>query len=413
MHATKETLRLAAAHATELITRVSPADFPYHTLDHTLGVIDMVREIGKASDWSKRELITVSLAAWFHDTGVPQTPTNPQEASGQVARDFLIQHEVDPEQIELVVACIRATRLPQSPQDDLAKALCDADLAHLGKKDFFERTELLRQEQEIQQGYCITPTEWEERDIHLLRDHTYFTNYGRDELAPRQKKNLEQLLFNRERIKPYLRQLKQLTKENGRLVSKLDEERGKQNKGIETMFRTMSRNHIELSNIADNKANIMISINAIIISLMVSVVIRKFDEFPNLIIPTALLTLVCTITIIYAVLATRPTVTHGTFTMEDVQAGRTNLLFFGNFHNMTREAYQEGIHGLLENADLLYHHLTNDVYYLGLVLAHKYRLIRISYTVFMYGFALTVLAYVIAVSWQPFAQPIVAGRIQP
>lgn len=413
MHATKEILQLAATHATDLLNRLSPSDFPYHTLDHTLLVVDAVREIGKASELSKRELMTVTLAAWFHDTGITRSVTNHEEASGQIARDFLVQHGVDPEQVERVVACIRATHVPQAPQDELAKTLCDADLAHLGKKDFFGRTELLRQEREIELGHAISPTEWEDANVQLLREHTFFTDYAQEELAPRQKKNLEQLLFNRERIKPYMKQVRQLTKDNQRLTGKLDEERNKQNRGIETMFRTMSRSHIELSNIADNKANIMISINAIIVSLMVSVVIRKFDEFPNLIIPTALLTLVCTITIIFAVLATRPNITQGTFTPEDVQSGRTNLLFFGNFHNMTREAYQAGIDGLLENTPLVYHHLTNDVYYLGLVLARKYRLIRISYTVFMYGFVLTVLAYAIAVSWQPFGHPATAGAIRP
>ena len=106
----------------------------------------------------------------------------------------------------------------------------------------------------------------------------------------------------------------------------------KPTRGIETMFRITSKNHMELSAIADNKANIMISINSIILSVLVSVLIRKLEEYPHMTIPAVGLTLVCLTTIVFAVLATRPNVSKGKFKREDIINKETNLLFFGNFH---------------------------------------------------------------------------------
>lgn len=170
----------------------------------------------------------------------------------------------------------------------------------------------------------------------------------------------------------------------------------KPTRGIETMFRTTSKNHMELSAIADNKANIMISINSIILSVLVSVLIRKLEEYPHMTIPAVLLTLVCLTTIVFAVLATRPNVTSGKFKHEDIINKKANLLFFGNFHRMKLEDYKWGMTEMLKDADYLYGSMIKDIYFLGAVLGKKYRLLRFSYTIFMFGFVLSILGFIIA-----------------
>lgn len=167
-------------------------------------------------------------------------------------------------------------------------------------------------------------------------------------------------------------------------------------RGIETMFRTTSKNHMELSAIADNKANIMISINSIILSVMVSVLIRKLEEYPHLTIPSVLLTVVCLTTIVFAVLATRPNISKGKFERLDIVNKQTNLLFFGNFHRMSLKDYQWGMKEMLQDADYLYGSMIKDIYFLGVVLGKKYRLLRMSYTIFMFGFVLSILGFIIA-----------------
>ena len=167
-------------------------------------------------------------------------------------------------------------------------------------------------------------------------------------------------------------------------------------RGIETMFRTTSKNHMELSAIADNKANIMISINSIIISVLVSVLIRKLEEYPHMTVPAIVLILVCLTTIVFAVLATRPNVTSGMFKHEDIIDKKANLLFFGNFHRMKLDDYKWGMTEMLKDADYLYGSMIKDIYFLGAVLGKKYRLLRMSYTIFMFGFVMSILGFVIA-----------------
>ena len=170
----------------------------------------------------------------------------------------------------------------------------------------------------------------------------------------------------------------------------------KPTRGIETMFRITSKNHMELSAIADNKANIMISINSIILSVLVSVLIRKLEEYPHMTIPAVGLTLVCLTTIVFAVLATRPNVSKGKFKREDIINKETNLLFFGNFHRMSLRDYQWGMKEMLQDADYLYGSMIKDIYFLGAVLGKKYRLLRMSYTIFMFGFVLSILGFIVA-----------------
>lgn len=170
----------------------------------------------------------------------------------------------------------------------------------------------------------------------------------------------------------------------------------KPTRGIETMFRITSKNHMELSAIADNKANIMISINSIILSVMVSVLIRKLEEYPHMTIPAVLLTVVCLTTIVFAVLATRPNVSKGKFERNDITNKETNLLFFGNFHRMNLQDYQWAMKEMLKDGEYLYGSMIKDIYFLGAVLGKKYRLLRISYTIFMFGFVFAVLGFIIA-----------------
>ena len=94
------------------------------------------------------------------------------------------------------------------------------------------------------------------------------------------------------------------------------------------MFRTSYRTHIELSAIADNKSNIMISINGIIISIVIASISPKIDSNPWLLIPTAILLLTCLGSLVYAVLSARPSDSNATITLEDVRANRANILFF-------------------------------------------------------------------------------------
>ena len=169
-------------------------------------------------------------------------------------------------------------------------------------------------------------------------------------------------------------------------------------RGIETMFRTSYRTHLNLSGIADNKANIMISINGIIISILIASVSPRIGEIPALILPTAIFLVTCVVSMIYAILAARPRVTSLHVSLEDVRENRANLLFFGNFVNMPEDDFVVGMHELMGNTDQLYTNMIRDIYSLGGVLNKKYRLIRTSYTVFMLGLSVGVALFLVVLA---------------
>ena len=162
------------------------------------------------------------------------------------------------------------------------------------------------------------------------------------------------------------------------------------------MFRTTSKNHVDFSSMADSKANIMISVNSILITIIVGVLMRKLDTNPHLIAPTFILLLVCLTSIVFSILATRPNITSGKFSKEDIENKRANLLFFGNFHKMQLKDFEWGMTEMINDSDYLYGSMIKDIYFLGVVLGRKYRFLRTAYTIFMFGIIIASAAFIIA-----------------
>ncbi|CAN5353333.1 hypothetical protein BH23BAC1_BH23BAC1_08970 [soil metagenome] len=401
-------VKKAKEYALGIISNGLADKFCYHDLEHTQHVVEAAQEIGKKSNLSDYEMEVILTAAWLHDTGYCFGCQNHEKKSQEISARFLKKLNAPNDYIQQVTQCIEATRLPQKPQNLIEKVICDADLYHLSTAEFPRRTELLRQELNNTSDNKITELEWLEKNLEFFNKHEYFTTYAKDVLMPGKKKNLEIL---KQKISN-LNTESGLIIDNGQEINyetitskkkkkdkkdKIKEKDKTPERGIETMFRTTSRNHLDLSSMADNKANIMISVNSIIVSILLTVLFRKFEEFPNLIIPTIILTSVCLLTIVFAILATRPNVTTGKFTKEDLLKNRTNLLFFGNFHKMELDDYEWGVKEIMKDSELLYSSMIKDIYFLGNVLGKKYRFLRISYTIFMYGFIVAVFSFAIAI----------------
>ena len=162
------------------------------------------------------------------------------------------------------------------------------------------------------------------------------------------------------------------------------------------MFRISSSNHQKLSDQADSKSNILITVNSIILSVMLSVLFRTFEQYPYLKLPAYLLLAVSLATIILAILATRPNIPNGIFTQKDIDEKKVNLLFFGNFYKMGLNEFGGGMRKMMEDREFLYGSLIRDVYAQGIVLGRKYKILRVAYNVFMFGLIIAVIAFVIA-----------------
>ncbi len=370
-------------------------DRPFHNLDHTRGVVSAVEEIGSHIDLTDDEMESAIIAGWLHDVGYLEGEGDHELNAANKARELLLSWGSSQKKVVEITDAILATKIPQQPKSIVGKVLCDADLFHLSSESCMEQSTKLREEWQNHGKESMSDTEWIRHNIEFLEKHHYHTPYGQTVLEAGKKKNLKKL---RKQIAPEYseKEYHKLEDTLVKLRSKLEKERLlKPDRGIETMFRTTSGNHIMLSQMADNKANILITINSIILSVIVSVLLRKLEEDPRLVGPTIMLVSVCLATIVFAILATRPNVSAGRFTRDDIKNKKTNLLFFGNFHGMNVEDYEWSMKQMMKDADYLYGSLIKDIYYLGKVLGKKYRFLRIAYNIFMFGFVISILTFVI------------------
>ena len=370
------------------------ASFVYHNLAHTQRVVGKIKELIDESSLSDTEKQQLLIAAWFHDTGFTKTIEGHEKESAKIAAEFLKAQKVSEEDIKAISKLILATEMTYEPTTTTEGYIRDADCAHLSSKRYNDYASLLRKEWELTQGKYSSKPEWIKENIAFLSSHTFYTDLATKKWAKRKGRNLAELLQSQNKIKADTAKLKQKKAELQFKKQKLD----LPDRGIETMFRVALQNHITLSDIADTKANILLSVNAIIISLVLSNLVSKLDNPTNsyLIWPTAIFAFTTVVSIILSVLATRPNVTGGKFTKEDVANKKVNLLFFGNFHKMKLDEFEWAMKEMMQDKDYLYGSLTKDLYFLGLVLNRKYSILRLTYTVFAIGIIVSVVAFGIA-----------------
>lgn len=371
--------------------------FLYHNFNHTLSVVKAVKTIATAQSVTEHDMELLLLAAWFHDTGYVNGCEKHEAGSAVIAKNFLEERNYKPEDIAMISSLIRATTKGYIPATDLEKIMRDADYFHLAEKDYLLSAEFLKQELKYALNTDFTDLEWAKENLNFLTNHhRFFSEYALQHWQPKKEKNIQ-------KIQKRIYQLENNLMEIPAKTKKQKEKDERPDRSIDTMFKITLTNHIRLSEIADSKANILLSVNAIIISIALSTIIPKLDSPGNvhLILPTFVMVLFSVISIIFAILSTKPKVTSGQFTRKDIEDKKVNLLFFGNFFKMPYEEYQWAVNEMLKDKEYLHNSMTKDLYYLGLVLERKYHLLRITYNIFMVGIIVSVIAFVVAFKQAP------------
>lgn len=368
---------------------------PYHNFEHTKAVVDAASILSSHYQLNEEDSFIVQSAALFHDVGITHGEIkNHEQRSAQIAELWLTEQQIAAETIEKIKNCILATRITSKPQNLNEQIICDADLWNLGTDTFTDNQKKVRQEIALMEGREIEKGVWRSQIIEMLKSHQYFTDYAKNTLETKKEENLNQLLEKQE---------KKLNKEAEAPIIKTKKEKDTDpnipTRGIETMFKVTIHNHLELSSMADAKANIMISVNSIIVSVVLSVLVRRLEEFPTMIIPTCILLCVNVVTIVFAILTVRPKILKGPPPGKQpvVSDKRVNLLFFGEFNKMSLKEYTVKMKEMMREKDYLYENMINNIYFMGIVLVKKYQYLRLAYNVFMYGFIIAVLAFSIAV----------------
>ncbi|NJB71112.1 putative metal-dependent HD superfamily phosphohydrolase [Saonia flava] len=383
-----EIIEKAKSHVINLLDKQLDSKYLYHNLRHTERVVKSTKELIDFHTLTPEDSEDLLLSAWFHDTGYTKGSMGHENNSAIIAKEFLEKNGYDKNRVEKVCSLIKATQRNYTPINLEEKIIRDADCSHFGQKSYLETSEALRKELSLLEIANYSDKDWRKANIDMFQtEHTYYTDYAKKNWLPTKEKNLKKLMQDKKEEK--------IAKKEA-LKAKYKNE--SPDRGIQTLYRVTLKNHITLSNIADTKANILLSVNAIIISLALSNLIPKLDNPSNkyLVYPTLIFIIFSVVSMVLAVLATRPNVTTGEFTKEDVKNKKVNLLFFGNFYKMSLPDYEWAIQELIKDKEYMYSSLTKDLYFLGLVLNKKYKILRLTYTIFMIGMIVSVLAFGIA-----------------
>ena len=331
----------------------------------------------------------LELAAWFYALGYTGGEAGWADRSADELERFAAEHKLrlDTDQGNPADWIRRA---PEAGEDDPlpVRLLHDVAWNWLGRKRYERRSELLQLEREALHGPEDDPTNFGRKMQDFLLNFNYLTAVGKEEFDARRRKNVSEQQSNNYKI-----QQKEVKAKTGKNFGR----------GIDTMYRTAFRNHINLSRIADGKANMMISINTIILSILITISGASlsffedtFFENPEFLVPIIALLLSSLTAVVFAVFSARPKVTEYRIKKKKLlDSKEASLLYFGNFLKIEKSDFIDYMAKMKMDQSSLYDDLARDLYDLGQVLHRKYLLLTISYNTFVGGLALSVISFLV------------------
>ncbi len=338
----------------------------YHDWKHTQQVVREAVDLAQQAKLNDEDLELLQLAALFHDTGFVRSGDNHENISKAIAGEFLQKENLSQDKIDKVNQIIEATRMPHISNGQLGSILQDADLASLAKPDWEERSELLRKELAYFDKIEYSNADWIKHNNQFFKSTSYHTPEAKLKYDEAKERNRDEI--------------KARSKE-----SKRGEGIGA-NRTAEMLFKTAMRNNIKLTQIADNKAHIMLTICSLILTFAIpSLANKNIFKMYYFIIPAVWLGLTCVVAIVYATLSTQPGKMVGKFKLDDIAAGKGSLFFFGNFYNNTLKEYTEGMKIMLSNINHLDDSAILDMYFTGKSLGRKFNLLSKCYSTFLLG----------------------------
>ncbi|WP_411274186.1 Pycsar system effector family protein [Daejeonella sp.] len=379
----------AAEYVFNLFKDKLPGDYVYHNYNHTAETVKACKKLSKSYNLTSRDYEVLLLAALFHDAGYVNAYDNHEEESVKFMKEYLKGNYAD-EDIKEIESLILSTKYRTVPDGSLQEILHDADYINLGNKSFEHRADLLRIEWERILQKTYSEEEWAKIQLQFLLDTQFKTEYA-------------VLNYNEQKEENILKQRGKIDKFETK-VKKADEAAKlkpiKDGRGIETLYRSVYAYHISLTSIADNKANMMISINTIIISIVITLFGTGFtfsseNQFSSVrfVFPMAFLLLTSLLAVVFAILSARPNVTSKE--KYELSKKDSSILFFGNFAQLELREFVNKIKALKEQKDELYDSMSVDIFYLGSVLVRKYNYLSWSYNIFMFGMVFCAVGFVV------------------
>ena len=388
-------------HVIEQIMENSEAIL-YHNLSFVDRITRNIRKICKAENYTDEEclLLDTSLLLYtytFNEMKLTKISKDEwqkvfKDITVQVAPALLENAEYTPEEIELIVETLTHVFSDTPTNNRLSIALTDALIMDFIGKNGKSHLELHYKET-LLKDVSISIKKYNNFLIERLSKYQAQTEFARLNIQPKiavliHSLEKDQTRFYRQKEIVLKKELDINDDELKELRKNLKSIKGRDSRGIQTLFRTTSQNHYTLNEMVDKKANIMITVNSIILTVIIGGVIQiPGSEAATFNMSIAMLSIASFLSVAFAVIAIAPNKTQGRFTMDEIKNKQGNLLYFGNFHDMTVKDYEWGMLQKLNDSDYLYSSLIKDIYFLGQTLNRKYKMIRISLVTFIVGLA--------------------------
>lgn len=380
-----------------------PERVVYHDIKFAHRYLGFIRTIATHNHLSEVDIENAQLAGWllasaFNDQKISLNKetgafeNNNIEEAHKLADQFLPQQNIPNERIELIKNSIMAAIWPNLPSSGIENTLADALTADIimGKpkkhlKQIYEEILL--------HDVPVSKNKWYDISIGLASQVKLHSEHCVKEMQPK----LDELILSLQKDKKQLDKQTDLALKKEFNISDLElkqlkknlaNSKGRDDRGIQTVFRTTSKNHYTLNEMVDRKSSIMITVNSIILSLILGGVLEESSSHGHVHItweslPILVLTIGCAVSIIFAILAIRPNDEHGQFTEEEIRNKKGNILFYGNFHKMHQEDYEWAFLQMMNDQDYLYSTMVKDIYFLGKNLGKKFSFVRKSLTIFL------------------------------
>jgi len=366
----------------------------YHNYELAAKLVESIEEIGGQVNLAPSSMEMLCVAAWFYPTGYLSNYGQPTEETVKNIAKFLAAESYPKAKTEKIKDFIRLIEAQKVPANEEQEVFHDAFYALRNGETYATKIALLQLEKELFQKTALPKEQWVQLQLQKLLTTKFYTPYG--------KLTFESDLANN--ILSTKGQLQKIKKKKNIFVEPVkpnafqDLETAVPNRAIQTFFRTNYRNHINLSAIADNKANIMISVNAILLSVLISLMTYKnLAETKPMILMAIIVFFITGLTsLIFAVLSARPKVTSVNKQAKDKILQQKNIVFFGNFVHLDLDEYEEAMDAVFRDGELMYGNMVRDLYFLGKVLDKKYRYLTTSYNIFMVGFVATAITLLVA-----------------
>jgi predicted metal-dependent HD superfamily phosphohydrolase len=180
----------------ELLREELSEDLCYHGLAHTLDVLKVCNNYIRRLKLSSEEALLLRTGALCHDLGFTVSYAAHEDHGIALALNYMREYGFTARQRKVVVGLIRATKVPQNPENMLERILCDADLDYLGRDDYKRISHLLLKELK-HFGVDLSAEEWREKQITFLEKHRYHTPFAQKYREPVKQEHIRKIKAQR------------------------------------------------------------------------------------------------------------------------------------------------------------------------------------------------------------------------